>query len=308
MPSLFKPSTRAFYNEWRKLPDRSIGQLLHGYFYASFPYLYIGFGKGDHPLRKGVAFLEPLFNRLFPANPLRSSQHSLDFASHTHADGYHGKVMPLQAARELISVKEPIRQPDLEQVIPYTQARAILQQDPDHIAVLDCPCRMYKENPCLPLDVCLIVGEPFASFIVEHQPNHSRWISQQEALDILQAEDQRGHVHHAFFKEAMLDRFYAICNCCDCCCGAMKFQREGIPMLVSSGYLAVIDQDLCIACGACHDTCQFHALSFGDSGAYSIVSYDACMGCGICVGQCSQDAITLQLEAAKGVPLVVGEL
>lgn len=305
MPSLFKQSTRAFYQEWREMPDHRISQLLHGYLYASFPYLYIGFGKGDHPLRKRLAFLEPLFNRLFPPHPLRSSRHSLVEASHTHADGYHGKALPLQTARELISVKEPIRQPDLEQVIPYTQARAILQKDPQHIAVLDCPCRMYKENPCLPLDVCLIIGEPFASFIVEHQPNHSRWITQEEAINILEAEDQRGHVHHAFFKEAMLDRFYAICNCCDCCCGAMKFQRAGIPMLVSSGYLAHIDESLCIACGACHDTCQFHALSFDDSGAFSVVSYEACMGCGICVGQCSQQAIELVLEPAKGVPLMV---
>lgn len=308
MPSLIKPSTRAFYREWRAQPDRRISQFIHGYIYGRWPYFYIGFGKGDHPLRKKLAFIEPLYNRLFPPHPQRSSDHDVTFASHTHADGYHGKVLPLDSARELISVKEPIRKPDLEQVIPYTQARAILQHDPDHIVVLDCPCRTYKENPCLPIDVCLIVGEPFASFIVEHQPEHARWITQGEATRILEQEDRRGHVHHAFFKEAMLDRFYAICNCCDCCCGAMKFQREGIPMLVSSGYMAVIDEELCTACGVCHDTCQFHALSFDESGAFSVVSYEACMGCGICVGQCSQQAIKLVLEPAKGEPLLIGTM
>jgi hypothetical protein len=24
------------------------------------------------------------------------------------------------------------------------------------------------------------------------------------------------------YKDAMLGRFYAICNCCSCCCGAME--------------------------------------------------------------------------------------
>ncbi|OJX45860.1 MAG: 4Fe-4S ferredoxin [Chloroflexi bacterium 44-23] len=305
MPSLIKPSTRAFYKTWKAQPNHRLSQLLHGLFYSSFPYFYIGFGIGTHPLRKRVAFLEPLLNRLFPPHPMRSSEHGLSQASHTHADGYHGKVLPLNTARELISVKEPIRKPDLEQVIPYTQARAILQQDPDHIAVMDCPCRAYKEDPCLPMDVCLIIGEPFASFIIEHQPKHSRWITQTEAIRILEQEDQRGHVHHAFFKEAMLDRFYAICNCCECCCGAIKFHSMGTPMLVSSGYLAVIEETECIACGTCIDTCQFHALSLDETGAFAVVDYEACMGCGICVGQCSQQAIELVLEPAKGVPLIV---
>ena len=36
----------------------------------------------------------------------------------------------------------------------------------------------------------------------------------------------------------MLGRFYAICNCCKCCCGAMQAHLNGVPMLASSGYVA----------------------------------------------------------------------
>ena len=103
----------------------------------------------------------------------------------TFADGYHGKVMPLEAAIQLVTVQEDVDLGDLEQIIPYPVARDIVLQNPDHIVVLECPCRTARENPCQPLDVCLIVGEPFASFVVEHHPQRSRWISQTEAVDIL---------------------------------------------------------------------------------------------------------------------------
>ncbi|PKO13957.1 MAG: 4Fe-4S ferredoxin [Chloroflexi bacterium HGW-Chloroflexi-10] len=301
---LIASSTRKFYQAAKETPGYSLRDFLHGYIYARWPYLYIGYGKGDIPLAKKTAPLWKIFSRLFPPRVQPRSHHSLTEASHTHADGYHGKTIPLETARDLVSIKEPIRISDLEQVIPYTRARAILQEFPDHIIALDCPCRVVKANPCTPVDVCLIIGEPFASFIAEHIPEKSRWITQAEALQILEEENQRGHVHHAFFKEAMLDRFYAICNCCACCCGAMQFHQKGIPMLASSGYVADIDLQLCENCGSCQDFCQFTALNF-DSTGQNQVNWNLCMGCGICVEHCPQNAIRLHLDPLKGVPLSI---
>ncbi len=222
------------------------------------------------------------------------------------ADSYHGKVVPIDAAKQLVTVGEDIRLENLEQIIPYGQARDIVLTNPDHIVALEYPCRSAKENSCEPLDLCLIVGEPFAGFINEHHPRRSRWIDSDEAIDILRAEEERGHVHHAFFKDAMLGRFYAICNCCACCCGAMGAQRRGTPMLASSGYLSFVDQDLCIGCGDCYDYCQFFALSV-DNG-YATIDQDACMGCGVCVSHCDQGAISLSHDPARGEPLEIMNL
>jgi ferredoxin len=130
-----------------------------------------------------------------------------------------------------------------------------------------CVVRVERADPCLPLDVCLIVGEPFAGFVAEHHPHRCRWITADEAVEILRAEHERGHVHHAFFKDAMLDRFYAICNCCACCCGAMQAKRTGTPMLASSGYVSLVDADLCADCGQCVEICPFAAISSGDGTA-----------------------------------------
>jgi ferredoxin len=217
------------------------------------------------------------------------------------ADTYHGKVVPLEKATQLVTVDEEIRLTDLEHVIPYARARDIVLKNPDHIVVLDCPCRAARSNPCEPLDVCLIVGEPFAGFVAEHHPHRSRWVRPEEAVEILRAEDERGHVHHAFFKDAMLERFYAICNCCACCCGAMQAHRTGVPMLAPSGYVCRADVALCVACGICIDTCQFGALSL--SGGAIAVDSDACMGCGVCVSHCAQEALSLVRDVTKGEPL-----
>ena len=209
-----KDSTRAFIQEARKTPNFSLGNFIHGYIYGRWIYLYIGIGTGEHWLAKTWAKLTHYFTR--SARLPKKAEN--DPSRVTFADTYHGKAVPLETARQLVMIQEDIRVPDLEQVIPYKRARALILNHPDHIAVLDCPCRSARENPCQPMDVCLVVGEPFASFIIDHNPKRARRISQDEAIDILTAEDARGHAHHVFFKEAMLQRYYAICNCCSCCC------------------------------------------------------------------------------------------
>lgn len=293
------PSTREFFKEARKTPGYSFFDFLHGYVYGRWTYLYIGIGVGEHPLSKRLAPLFSWFNKLVG----KKKRDESDGSKNGFADTYHGKTIPLETAKQLVLINEDIQLPDLEQVIPYKRARSIIMKNPEHIVALECPCRAAREHPCLPLDVCLIVGDPFASFIEEHHPGRSRRITRDEAVAILKAEDERGHVHHAFFKDAMLERFYAICNCCECCCGAMQAQRNGTPMLASSGYVSQVDEDLCIGCGDCSEYCQFGALEVVDG--VNRVLYEKCMGCGICVSKCPQDAISLVRDEAKGIPLEI---
>jgi len=293
-----KPGTRAFFQEAKRIADFSLFDRLHAYVYARWTYLYIGMGLREHPVART---LDRPVNWLGQLLPKREDPEKGSFA-----DGYHGKVVPLDAATQLVTVQEDVDLGDLEQIIPYPVARDIVLKNPDHIVALECPCRSVRPNPCLPLDVCLVIGEPFASFVAEHHPSRSRWISQGEAVDILQAEHDRGHVSHAFLKDAMLDRFYAICNCCSCCCGAMQSFQGGTPMLASSGYVAQVDDDLCAACGLCTDYCQFEALALNDD--HAIVDAAACMGCGACVSKCPQEAISLLRAPDRGEPLEIQKL
>jgi Pyruvate/2-oxoacid:ferredoxin oxidoreductase delta subunit len=312
---LMKPSTRLFIQEARQTKGYSFFDWLHGYVYARWPYLYIGIGTGEHRL---VGFIKPVIHGVGKVLALFKRQRFQDRPEHlsekdgkespkaTFADTYHGKVVPLNAAEELVTMNREISLTNLEQIIPYSTAKDIILKNPEYIVVLDCPCRVVRSNPCLPLDVCLIVGNPIASFVLEHHPKRSRRISAEEAVEILRDEEDRGHVHHAFFKDAMLGRFYAICNCCACCCGAMQARRNGIPMLAESGYVIERNEALCDACGECIPFCQFSAITIEEG--KTICDATLCMGCGVCVSKCSKQALSLIHDPDRGAPLKIRDL
>ncbi len=219
---------------------------------------------------------------------------------------YHSKVLTEQQAQTIVTINEDIPYRDLEQIIPYRTARNIILSAHPNITVYECGCRHAKQHPCTPTQVCMFIGEPFASFMLEHHPTGTKALSQAEALSLLKSEHERGHVHTAWFKNAMHDRFYVICNCCKCCCGGIEqMKRYGVSFIASSGYMAKVNEALCAACGTCMDYCPFEALSVED---FSKVNWDKCMGCGVCVDQCPNGALSLELDQRKGVPLDAKDL
>ncbi len=220
----------------------------------------------------------------------------------TETSTYHGKIIPHKQAIDLISVDEDIEFKNLEKIVPYNIARDIILENPLKIAVFDCACRLLHNNPCEPIDVCMAVGDPLASFLVEHEVLGARMVSVDEAAQILEAEHKRGRVHGAYFKDVVGDRFYALCNCCACCCVGMKaWTRLRIPIICHSGYSPVVSNE-CDACGECERACPFGAIHMEET---SVIDADRCMGCGVCEGNCPIGAITLIPDPVKGEPLDV---
>lgn len=302
-----KPSTREFF---RRTKEHGVPFLerLHGYIYGRWCYYYIGLtGDKDPWWRYLWAPLVVVINWMTPffpskENPIGDPRQKKP----TWGDTYHGKVMPVEEASKLVKLDRPVNTEVPEQVLPYTRAREIILRNPERIVLLDCPCRSGMKNPCTPIDVCILIGDPFGSFMLEHHPDKTREITADEAIRVLKAENARGHVAHAFFKDVMLGRFYVFCNCCSCCCGAMKAHAKGVSMLCSSGYLAEVDRESCVKCGVCAEKCQFKAIGFDKDSA--VIREDRCMGCGVCVNACAKDALTLRLAPEKGVPLRVEDL
>lgn len=297
-----KPSTVSFLRTARNRPGGSLKEALHGLLYLKWPEVYIGIGLGRFRMARAIR------------EPARRLGNALGFwntpAGDSFADSYHGKVLPLKEATRLITIGRPLRFETPERVLPYSMAKAIILENPDALVLLRCPCRATMPDPCEPLDVCIIVGSPVTDFVLEHHPDKTRKITVDEAVRIVREEQKRGHVSHAFFKEAVLGRYYAICNCCSCCCGAMQAFREGTPMLASSGYVAACAEDACVGCGVCASVCPFDAIAMKARGAEkptAVVDASLCMGCGVCAMQCRKDALRLSLDPAKPEPLRVKE-
>jgi len=304
-----RSSTKSFLLEAKQSRKKfSLLRFLHGYVYLKWPYFYIGIATKEHWLYRFFKPILPFIEKQLTLNSIRKKSTGSDIPDPkiSFADTYHGKVLPVHLAEQMVTLNQEISLENLEKIIPYKTAKDIILKNPEHIVVIECPCRTSRKNPCLPLDVCIIIGEPFAGFALEHHPNRARRISRSEALKIIRAEHERGHVHHAFFKDAMLDRFYAICNCCSCCCGAMHAHRNEVPMLASSGYIAEIDYENCRLCGTCIRNCPFEAISMKSDRIE--IDYKKCMGCGVCISKCPNQAITLQLCPDKGEPLEIKKL
>ncbi|MFA5367584.1 MAG: 4Fe-4S binding protein, partial [Dehalococcoidia bacterium] len=163
---------------------------------------------------------------------------------------------------------------------------------------------------CLPpgkQDVCLFIGDPFASFIGEKNPLF-RKITQEEAVKVIEDAHKRGDVHCAYFKKDVGNKFFAICNCCDCCClGIKMWNMLGgmVPIIAPSGYIATVSDD-CNGCGSCDGTCRFGAITLGDQVAE--INVEKCMGCGVCEDVCPIGAIKLVRDPSKGEPLDLDEL
>jgi Pyruvate/2-oxoacid:ferredoxin oxidoreductase delta subunit len=271
---------RSTIDFWR-LSNMPFLKKLEGYFYAARPAIYLRPATWQWVIRL--------------------------FGNREEGQTYHGKIMTKKDTARLINVNEPVHLTELEHVIPYDVARDIILNDPlPSLAAMDCPCRAQKKDACEPRDVCIVMGEPIVSFVMEHHPNKARRLTVDEALKIIEAEEQRGHIHTAWFKDSMHDRFYTICNCCTCCCLGMKSFFRGTPRIAHSGYSPAIDASICAGCGTCEGICPFSAIA--DQGGRPVIDTGKCMGCGLCVTHCRIGAISLSLAPQKGTPLNIERL
>ncbi len=254
--------------------------MLHGYVYGRWTNQYIAF-----------------FIKAMP--------HASQSTRKRWANAYHGKVLTPELAAELITVDHDINARDQEHIIPYPVARDIVLKSPLAINLYECACRHARPNGgCQPSNVCMSFGTDLPDFLLDHHPNSARRITQQEALEILRAEHERGHLHSAWFKDVMRNRMFALCNCCKCCCGGIEgMVKYGIGNMVSSGYVACVDKENCTGCGLCADMCPFGAIALDDHVAAADRS--KCMGCGVCEGQCAFEAIALVRDESKPAPLDV---
>ena len=277
-----KKSTKEFMKE-AKESGMSFRQQIHGYAYAKWTAQYVKWIR----------------NRTFPNASEKKKEH--------WANNYHAKVLPLELAEAVITLDQDIPLRDLEQIVPYETARNMVLNAPTDVVLYECACRKASGNNCSPSRVCMVIGKPFTDVILEYHPDKSHRASKEEALAVLRDEEKRGHMHTAWFKNVNLNRFYAICNCCKCCCvGLRAMQVNGIRNLVPSGYVAELDDTKCNDCGKCAKACPFGAISFQDG--KTGFDWDKCMGCGVCVSQCGQEARHLVRDERKGIPMDVRDM
>lgn len=195
--------------------------------------------------------------------------------------------------------EETLNEEDIPRVLDYEKATSIIN-GATNIGVSRCYCRHKAEHlgkECdAPQEVCLTINN--ASLALSKH-GYAREITKDEALDLLKLSYENNLVQ---FAENVQNGVGFICNCCACCCMALKGARKmGVAnALASSNYAPVIHEN-CTGCGKCLKTCPVDALKLKSTHntkkpnqRIANLEEDICLGCGVCKRVCPTDAIEMK--------------
>ncbi len=206
------------------------------------------------------------------------------------------KVSESGKAIQVLSIDKKVEIPE-EFVLPSQSVEDIIDKF-DDIAVGHCFCRQRRqvlgeacdtESPTLN---CFTFGKSARHTVAQ---GFSKKVSKEEALKIMREAEAAGLVHKAFHPGSKESRpETSICNCCKDCCDTFNLWREGaFPLINSTYYISVIDEDLCTGCETCRDLCPTDAITI-NTDQQAERSEEACLGCGICARSCPEAAISLR--------------
>ncbi len=192
----------------------------------------------------------------------------------------------------------------LNEIVTYDQVNSMIDNAHQY-AVSNCSCRISSGKNCgKPIETCLVF-DGAAKVLVDR--DRARWITREEAYQILKASEEAGLVHCI---SNTGDRPTVICNCCSCCCNQLRGITElhNPNVLATSAFVAELNNDLCVGCLEClDDRCPVNAIEEYNE----IVEFEQekCIGCGLCVSVCPTEALFMRRrEVVPQVPATGKEL
>ena len=90
------------------------------------------------------------------------------------------------------------------------------------LAIGTCTCRKIFGNCDNPINAEIFLG-PTRHVLLEAMPHDSHEITREEASEILQDCHRKGLIHTVI---KCRGDFYAICNCCSCCCVPLRLSKQ----------------------------------------------------------------------------------
>ena len=160
-------------------------------------------------------------------------------------------------------------------------------------AIGECYCRMKHRNCDNPTHTCILLSPLSGRSLYDIGARKIKYknVSKEEIIDLLNDCDDRGLIHQLIYFPSP-NYFYVICNCCFCCCTALKNYKKFLtPDVVKSDFIEQTDNSKCISCGSCVEFCHFDARKIINDKLE--IDQTKCFGCGLCIRKCPENAIKL---------------
>ena len=135
----------------------------------------------------------------------------------------------------------------------------------DRYAAGACSCRVAERardegSADDPQDGCIGIGD-MADYLVETGKGH--FITYDQVIETLLQAEKNGFVHQITNIDGE-NKIFAICNCQVNVCHALRTsQLFNTPNMSRSAYVAHVDAEKCVACGACVEVCPAGAPKLG---------------------------------------------
>ncbi|MGB2697431.1 MAG: 4Fe-4S binding protein [Candidatus Zixiibacteriota bacterium] len=198
------------------------------------------------------------------------------------------KISPMRT----LPHEEAMDESEYVEVLDYEKATSIVE-GAKKFCIGICSCRHEKfhvgEKNCdVPLDTCSSF-DGAADYMIRN--NLGKEVSKTEMLENL---DRSREMGLAFCADNVKKNITFICHCCGCCCNMMlSINKFGYPnTLVTSSFIAELDQYLCAQCGTCVESCPINAIEML-SEENPKINTSLCIGCGVCGLKCQTGAIKL---------------
>jgi Fe-S-cluster-containing hydrogenase component 2 len=186
------------------------------------------------------------------------------------------------------------------EVLDYEKASALIAET-DKFAIGLCSCRhkmshLGKKTCDVPLEKCSQFGRA-ADFMIRNKL--SREVSRTEMEENFAQSREMGLVLGA---DNVQKNVKFVCHCCKCCCGPLLgISKYGYPnAIVTSSFMAGINDETCIGCGKCAKACPINAIAMvaderpeAKRKKSPQIDTAICLGCGVCALKCPTAACKL---------------